>query len=122
MNAKGKIIWISLGALLIPVVICAYILLTSTPAINEYRIMFEGVLLGGWIVLEIVVLMVISLYYSFAGAPPSPQRRTSSPAKGYDPAYARRQRQVASYYHLAAGLVLLIGGSICFGGIAITGL
>ena len=121
MTVKQKIIYISLGVLLIPVAICAYTLLNSAPPVNEYRILFEGVVLGGWIIVEVAVLILISLYYSFAGAPP-PRKVGKLKPKNFDPVAARRSRKIASYYHLAAGLVLLIGGSICFGGVALTGI
>lgn len=107
MTIKEKIIYGSLALLLIPFALGVADYLTAAP--DNHRGMGYGLIMAIAIIAEVGLLILVALLLMLQGWWRGAKEHIA-PGKGPG------NRQKALYCLSAAGLVLVIGGSLCFGG------
>ena len=100
MVYKNKVIYLSLTG--VAIISLISFLLVSPKSGNQYAsIGFSVIMLAG-LCLEVIVLLVTGLILYFGGT---------------DKSVTSARKQRANAFFLAIGLVLLVGVSLCFGGV-----
>jgi len=120
MSHQAKVIYTALG-ILVSIVVLAYLTTMTNPG-DKYAALGFGLLVILAAVAEALILLITGIYIRVKQRSDHTTSATPDPKVLDDTATERPlgYKQRARAYFLAAGLVLLVGGSLCFGGVALS--
>ncbi|MEL7159791.1 MAG: hypothetical protein AAFN92_03460 [Bacteroidota bacterium] len=120
MSYRSRVIYLSLG-LLVLVSVLAYFSVMSNTGGDKYAILGFGVVTLAWSIFEAFALLITGIVIRVRGeeggvASLDDNEEILDAPTGDRPLTAKER---ASAYFIAMGLVLLVGASLCFGGLAL---